>query len=454
MPQAQNIAVQPVYQAYLQGTKQHPPLWTNPDFRHILLRGGRGSGKSYVAADCIAVRRLMFAQAKHAAKLNDPIRNHRLTTLVIRKTGRTLDKSVVELIQKRFRLFGLAYEYNKIDRVLVDSTGGRVWFVGIDDAEKLKSTEGVTDMWIEEAVELTELDFKTLDLGLRPPDVPGFPPQIHLSFNPVSNTSWLYRHFYKNATGTSKLPDVVKALPKELRSQYMRLNDTAIEILSTYKHNNSLPASMRKALRELEAKGGVWADVNCHGKWGVVEGLIYPVFQEVEHPPGNPKQTYYGIDWGFNNPTAVVRIDEYDGRWYVQEVVYGSGMTTADVAKHLREHGVGANETLYCDAAEPARIQDLYNMGFRGAKEAKKGAGSLKTQVDWIIGNHANVYFVRGKCPNLVAEQGAYSWDKDKDGNSKDAPLAKNDHALDAMRYALYTHNHDYTDPNAWAIRY
>ena len=45
--------------------------------------------------------------------------------------------------------------------------GNRLYFAGVDDPEKLKSIEGITSMWIEEATELSLNDFNEIDRRLR-----------------------------------------------------------------------------------------------------------------------------------------------------------------------------------------------------------------------------------------------------------------------------------------------
>lgn len=83
----------------------------------------------------------------------------------------------------------MSFKENKTDMLLTLSNGSEFLFKGIDDAEKLKSIAGITDVVIEEATELTLNDFTQIDIRLRPVENVVYP-QIYLMFNPVSKANW------------------------------------------------------------------------------------------------------------------------------------------------------------------------------------------------------------------------------------------------------------------------
>jgi len=73
-------------------------------------------------------------------------------------------------------------------------TGNEILMLGLDDVEKLKSIEGITGLWVEEATELLESDFDQLDLRLRGETINY--KQIILSFNPIDESHWLKKRFF------------------------------------------------------------------------------------------------------------------------------------------------------------------------------------------------------------------------------------------------------------------
>ena len=122
--------------------------------RFLVLKGGGGSGKSVFAARKVVER-----------AISEP--GHRF--LVARKVGNTLRHSCFEDICatiSRFYPDSGATIYTGEMRIIFPN-GSDIIFKGLDNAEKLKSIHEVTDVWIEEATELTEADFNQLDIRMR-----------------------------------------------------------------------------------------------------------------------------------------------------------------------------------------------------------------------------------------------------------------------------------------------
>lgn len=148
--------------------------------RFIINKGGAGSSKSVSAAQ----KELIMAY-------KGPVR-----TLVIRKVGATLKDSVIPSFKARMNELEMRHLYteNKTDRTMTSSHNGSViMFRGLDDAEKLKSIEGINRILVEEATELTLDDFYELNRRARGrEDI-----QITLNFNPVDERHWLKKHFFE-----------------------------------------------------------------------------------------------------------------------------------------------------------------------------------------------------------------------------------------------------------------
>ena len=116
---------------------------------------------------------------------------------------------------------------------------------------------------------------------------------------------------------------------------------------------------------------------------------------------------------------------------YVFKELYERGYTNTMIADELKP--IINNEQIICDSAEPKSIQELINSGIR-AIGALKGADSVVFGIQWLQGYEI---IVDVSCQNLKNELELYQWRKDKDGNSLRQPVDKDNHLIDALRYAL-----------------
>ena len=149
--------------------------------RYEIFYGGAGSGKSYFIAQRI---------------LLDIMQNKNQKVIVARKVARTNRHSTYALLRSLIYKWNLDkfFRVNKSELEITFVNGSQIIFSGLDDAEKLKSIANITGIWVEEASEITEEDFMQLDLRLRGgSDKPNW---FVLSFNPISQLSWLKAHFF------------------------------------------------------------------------------------------------------------------------------------------------------------------------------------------------------------------------------------------------------------------
>jgi len=152
--------------------------------RYLILFGGSGSGKSVFASQKVLLR-----------VLSEP--NHRI--LVLRKVGVNMRESVFKRLKNEISEMGLSNEFDILSTTMSFThrgTGSEIILSGVDDVEKLKSIEKITSVWVEEATELSELEFDQIDLRLRG-ETP-FYKQIILSFNPIDDRHWLKKRFFDN----------------------------------------------------------------------------------------------------------------------------------------------------------------------------------------------------------------------------------------------------------------
>ena len=161
--------------------------------RTILLRGGRGSGKSVAYAQKLIYRILN--------SLDKPDVKHNI--IVFRKHSSNTNRSVVRQIRQVINDWSLnsLVEYFKVDKVFQFIDGSQIMITGIDEPEKIKSIHEPTSTVLEEGTEFTFDDFTQIDLSLRGKKPVYF--QNILAFNPISVNNWIYKYFYQNG----KLPN-------------------------------------------------------------------------------------------------------------------------------------------------------------------------------------------------------------------------------------------------------
>lgn len=148
-------------------------------------------------------------------------------------------------------------------------------------------------------------------------------------------------------------------------------------------------------------------------------------------------EIFMGCDFGFNVPTSLVLCELYEGAIYVKELLHQTRLTTGDLIERYKDIGVSKTIEIFCDNAEPKTIEELRRAGYN-AKEADKdvteGIRKVKSMPLYITENSSNI----------VSEIKAYKWKTDVNGKivkdkDKDEPVKLNDHAMDAMRYAVFT---------------
>jgi phage terminase large subunit len=364
--------------------------------RYEIFYGGAGSGKSMFIAQRLLMR-----------TLGEP--GHK--TLVVRKVAKTNRHSTFALIVgiiSSWKVMAL-FKVNKSDmEILCEGNGNQVIFTGLDDVEKLKSIAGITDIWVEEASEITQEDFQQLDLRLR--GKTQWPLQITMTFNPVSALSWLKSFFFD--------------APKE----------NCIIHKSTYKDNRFLDDEYKKVIEDLKNQDYTYYQIYGLGEWGVLGNLVFHnyVFEDIPYKEQDFDAVYQGLDFGFNHPSALVRVGFKDDELYVFDELYEKGLTNAELIQEVGRV-IDKRKQITADSAEPARIKEFRQAGYNVVPSIK-GAGSVKDGIDWLKRHKIHI---SKKCPNLLAEIQQYSYKKDKDGNVLDEPIEFKDDAIAALRYAI-----------------
>ena len=157
-----------------------------------------------------------------------------------------------------------------------------------------------------------------------------------------------------------------------------------------------------------------------------------------DNKPRNVINTIAGVDFGFTNPAAVISIHkDFDGSYWVYDEWYKRGKTDKQIAEYV---SMCRFNDVYPDPESPSAIQEMQTLGVN-CKEVIKNKDSIKNGISKIRALFKqNKLHIHKRCENLIMELETYAYpEKRPDHNEEENPIKENDHALDALRYALYT---------------
>lgn len=388
------------------------PIFKEPDesrCRYVVMRGSAGSGKSADTAQHYILR-----------LMKDPGRN----LLCVRKSDVTnRDSTFAELQGALFRIFEDNYEkywhINTSNMILeCKSNHNQVIFRGVNDnkqREKLKSITfkrgKLTDVWIEEATELTQDDFEIIDDRLRGRLPEGQFYQIRMTFNPVSSSHWIKKQFFDRAD-----PDVFTHH-------------------STYLDNHFIdPAYHRRMERRKEVDPEGYRIYGL-GEWGTTGGLILTnyIIEEFDRSPARFDYMVNAQDFGYNHYNCVGEVGFCDGELYLCRELYINEKDTDEIIQ-LAEGMFNKRLTMYCDSAEPDRIRMWQKAGYR-AVPVKKEPGSVHAQVDYLKQHRIHIH---PSCKGAIREIQQWRWRKDEQsGEYLDEPVPFQDDAMAMLRYSI-----------------
>lgn len=394
----------PDYLPYLQASK-----------RKQIFFGGSSSGKS------------VFLSQRVVYDLLQGGRNY----LITRQVGRTLRGSVYTEIKKVIADWGVSelFDVSKSDMLITCQNGYQAVFCGLDDVEKLKSLttqKGViTDIWIEEATETELATVKQLFKRQRGGS-DKTPKRLTLSFNPILKSHWIYEEYFRKAAFAD--------------DQSLYEDDELLIFRTTYKNNRFLTAA---DIADLENESDPYfRDVYTLGKWGVLGNVIFTNWRVADLE--DPNSEYYlptnqrtnrrnGLDFGFSSDPAAMPCTHYDRnhkRIYVLDELYGTGLTNNLLAESIKDKA--ANDYIKADSAEPKSIAELQSHGVN-ARGAKKGKDSVLFGIQWL---QQQEIIVDKRCVNMRNELSSYKWKEDAGGHAMRVPVDRNNHLIDALRYA------------------
>ncbi len=172
------------------------------------------------------------------------------------------------------------------------------------------------------------------------------------------------------------------------------------------------------------------------------EGLVYKEFSRDRNlyselpPPMKRVKLFGGLDFGTTNPAAGIEVIKDDDRkYYASEALYKRGMTDSAVAQFV---SALQWEECYPDPESASGVQELTKLGVN-VRDVIKNRDSVRNGINMVRELFkAKRLFIHKDSVNLISELETYSYpDRKPDHNEEENPIKENDHALDALRYAL-----------------
>lgn len=383
--------------------------------RYIIMKGSAGSGKSVDTAQNYILR-----------LMRDKGRN----LMCVRKSDITnRDSTYAELTGAIYRMFGdQAERYWNIKQsplmLQARHNGNQIIFRGVNDEkqrEKLKSITfqkgKLTDVWIEEATEITQADFEIIDDRLRGELPPGQFYQIRCTFNPVNKNHWIKKVFFDT-------PD-----PNVLTHH------------STYLGNRFIDDAYRARMERRKKVDPEGYQIYGLGEWGEIGGLVLKNWEvaEISQDLNDYDDIALGQDFGFNHANAILLLGWKDNNIYVLDEIYVYEKDTSEIIEIANEKNIPQKTVMYCDSAEPDRIKSWQKAGYKARKVKKEKTTNNKkyqsVQIDWLKQRRI---FIHPHCTNTIKEISQWKWKKDeKTGEYLDEPVPFQDDAMAALRYGV-----------------
>lgn len=364
------------------------------DKRFIINEGGSRSSKTY------SLCQLMIIYC---------LQNNNKVVSVIRKTFPALRATVLRDFIEILKDIGLYKEdnHNKSEQIYTFGNGSMVEFFSVDNEQKIRGRK--RDIaWCNEANELYFDDFT--QLNMRTED------KLIFDYNPSDSVSWLYE------------------LPA----------NESIKIKSTYKDNPFLPDSIKAQIEDLARTDEALYQIYALGEKAISKSNIYSQWTFVAHRPAKFVKYVYGLDFGYNHPSALMRVYYCDNDIYIEPVIYESYLTTTMLIEKLATLNIEQTVTILADYSRPEIIQEMNIAGYdvqNANKVVKKGIDNLKT---------FGVICQDDKA--IKREYENYKWKKIGDFIT-DEPVKLFDDAMDAIRYATtHIRQEYYTDDSYYAF--
>jgi phage terminase large subunit len=371
--------------------------------RYKVYHSGRGAAKSWSFARALVLQAV----------------ERKIRVLCAREWQLSITESVHRLLCDQIGLLGLQRYFTIQQQSIFSRTGGEFAFVGIaTNPSKVKSSEGYTHCWVEEAQKVSDRSWEILIPTIREDNS-----EIWLSMNPDEETDPSYQRFIVNQPPDSIIREV------------------------NWSQNPWFPDSLRRekdylARVDPDAYQHVWQG-SCRtnqssqifrGKY-VIQEFTPPEYPDVAGWEG----AYFGADWGFaQDPTVLVKcwLSDEGRKLYIEDEIYQVGLELDDTGPAFRRVSGVEQRVIRADSSRPETINHVRNKAGLRVEPAEKWKGSVEDGIMWLRSREQIV--IHPRCRHAQEEARLYSYKVDRlTGDVLPEPVDKHNHVWDAVRYGL-----------------
>lgn len=364
--------------------------------RHVIFHGAIRSGKTYLG--------ILFWDTL--------VRSYKKKTFIM--TGYTISSLKRNVLDDWSKLFGIETHLNSNNEF--NAYGNKIACFGTDKSDSFKAMRGVTGQaWYANEVILShqnsvlEAFGRCSEKGAR----------VVWETNPGKPSHYIKKDYIDHSG--ERFPDG----SLNIQAYHFRLDD-----------NTFLPDNYIESLKTSIPQGVIY-DRLIKGLWKVTDTAIYENYNIVQDLPKEERidDYCYGLDFGFNHPTALVKNIYVDGELYIELCFCESRLITSDMVQKVKQCVCDKDKPIYCDCAEPDKIEALKREGFN-AIPADKSKGTVLQGINKL--KEYKIHLVYN--PILIRQIENYEWRKNAVGEVLEEPVKADDDICDAIRYADFNH--------------
>lgn len=357
--------------------------------------GGRGSGKSHFFSELLVERNLY----------------EKVDAVCLREVQKSLKFSVKKLIESKIQDMNAGYYFEVQNEMIKTRHGGVIIFQGMQDhtADSIKSLDGFDIAWFEEAQSASQRSLDLLRPTIRKPKS-----ELWFGWNPGQATD-----------------------PIDMLLRGDMPPPGAIVVKANYKDNPFLPQELIDELeydkrRDPDKFRHIWlGEYQSNSKTRVFSNWKV---EEFTRPEGTVHRL--GADWGFSvDPSCLVRCSIEGNLLYVDYEAWQVGCEIVNLPELFMSVPEAEKWPITADSARPETISHMQKNGFPRIRSAIKGAKSLEEGVEFL---KSFDIVVHPRCQHVIDELTLYSYKTDPlTGDILPILADKNNHVIDALRYAL-----------------
>ena len=367
-------------------------LWK--PFRHLAWHGGRGGGKSRTVATGLVLQAM----------------EHHERVLCGRETQRSIKDSSKRLLDDEIDRLGVRAAFESTETEIRGPHDSLFLFAGVrGNASGLKSIEGVTTFWGDEAQAFSQGSIDTVI-----PTIRAVGSRLIWTWNPDLET------------------DPVDVL---FRGKDGPPPDSIVREIN-YTDNKWFPEVLRTEMefvrsRDIDKYQHIWRGQYRRNS----EARVFKNWRVEEFETPANVEFRLGADFGFSiDPSCAVRCWLDGTQLFVDYEAWGLGVEIVNLPKLFMSIPEAEKWWMTADSARPETISHLRNNGFPRIMPAVKGARSLEESVEWL---KSYDIVVHPRCKHLIDELTLYSYKLDPlTGLVLPVLEDKDNHLIDALRYA------------------